>query len=36
MRPWTVALAILLGLLVVAHSAVAATATVTLTVEGMT
>jgi hypothetical protein len=36
MRPWTVVFAVLLGLLVVAHGAVAATATVTLTVEGMT
>jgi hypothetical protein len=36
MRPWTVALAVLLALLVVAHGAVAAPATVTLTVEGMT
>jgi hypothetical protein len=36
MRPWTVTVAVLLGLLVVAHGAVAATATVTLTVEGMT
>ena len=36
MRPWTVALAVLLGLLVVAHSAIAVSTTVTLTVEGMT